>query len=58
MLDDKTAGIDCINCGHQEVVKTGKKRDEMQDKLTWFIGGCAACPECGQPVMFEDYIDS
>jgi transcription elongation factor Elf1 len=56
MLSEGEAGIDCINCGHEEVVTTVKEANELSKKLTW-SGGDPVCPGCGNSVTFEHYLD-
>ena len=56
MLMDKQAGIDCINCGHQEVVKTELELIALQDKLEWGHDS-PFCPSCGHIVTLENYLD-
>ncbi len=57
MLNDKTAGIDCINCGFEKVVTNRADSDLLQNSLEWAENGSAVCPECGNSVNYEDYID-
>jgi uncharacterized Zn finger protein len=56
MIMDKHGGIDCQECGHQEVVTT---KDELEKLRKWLIWDTDSpnCPECGNIVTFEDYID-
>ena len=55
-MEDKQAGIDCINCGHSEVVTTEADSDLLVDKLEW-LGSDPVCPECGNKCTYEYYLD-
>ena len=57
MLNDKEAGIDCINCGHKEVVKTEDQVLILKTNLEWGDFGDPFCPVCGDLVTFEHYLD-
>jgi|TARA_Y100000310_G_C20249453_1_gene608398 ribosomal protein S27AE len=57
MLTNGEAGIDCINCGHQEIAKTRDECDLLEIKLEWNDFGDPFCPVCGDTVMFEEYLD-
>lgn len=51
------AGIDCTNCGHVSAVKTRRDCENLEKALEWFEGN-PVCPECGDYLTFEDYIDN
>lgn len=56
MLENGQAGIDCINCGHQEIVTTEDDSELLSKSLDW--AGCnPVCPECGDVVTYEHYLD-
>jgi transcription elongation factor Elf1 len=57
MLIDKHAGIDCLECGHEESVTTKAELQQLIDKLEWSSAGDPYCPECGNTVTLENYID-
>jgi len=57
MLNDETAGIDCINCGFEEVVESKAESDSLKKSLKWTKNGDPICPGCGHPVTYEDYIN-
>jgi DNA-directed RNA polymerase subunit RPC12/RpoP len=56
MLENGQAGIDCINCGNQEIVTTEDKSESLSKSLEW-VAGDPVCPECGDRVMYEHYLD-
>lgn len=56
MLNDETAGIDCLNCGFEEAVKTKTESDSLKKSLRWTKNGDTICPVCGNSVTYEDYI--
>ena len=56
MLTNGEAGIDCINCGYQEIVTTQDGLEEMRKRLHWRQGD-PVCPECNDTPTFEDYLE-
>ncbi|MGI9570184.1 MAG: hypothetical protein ACR2PH_10715 [Desulfobulbia bacterium] len=57
MLSNGQAGIDCINCGNQEIVTTESDSELLSKALEWSASGDAICPECGNTVTYEHYLD-
>lgn len=57
MLNDNTAGIDCLSCGFKEVTTNKADSESLQKSLQWTKNGDAICPECGNTVTYEDYIN-
>ena len=57
MLQNGQAGIDCENCGHQEIVTTKPESKALTEALHWVDDGDPICSECLEVVMYEDYID-
>lgn len=55
-LNNGQAGIDCLECGYIKTADTAEKAKELSDSLRWH-GGDPLCPDCGQSVTFEHYID-
>lgn len=55
-MNDEEAGISCINCGYEKVVTNKCESDRLQKSLRWTENGSAICPECGNSVIYEDYI--
>ncbi len=58
MLTNGEAGIDCGNCGGQEIVTTEDKSELLSKSLGWSEGGDPFCPGCGNTVVYEHYLDS
>jgi hypothetical protein len=57
MLENGQAGIDCINCGLQEIVTKEEDSELLSKSLNW-VNYNPVCPECGSPVTYEHYLDS
>lgn len=57
MLTDGQAGIDCINCGNQEIVTDEDSSDILSKSLHWTDNGDPICPKCGEPVTYEHYLE-
>ena len=55
-LQDKSAGIECDSCGHEEIVYSEIEAKELASRLKW-VSGNPICPECGEAVTFEHYLD-
>jgi len=56
VIQDGKAGIDCINCGHQEIATNEDESELLSKSLHWAENGDAVCPECGHTVTYEHYI--
>lgn len=56
MIEDKQAGICCKECGYEVVVTTKESMVRLSQDLLW-VDGDPICPECGNCVWFEDYLE-